>query len=199
MAASEGRRPHVLLAATGSVAAMKFAIVATGIAEFADVRTVATKSGLFFIDRSALPANVPLLTDEEEWSSWRRLGDTVLHIELRQWADLLVIAPLSANTMAKIANGMCDNLLTCVVRAWDYTKPVLVAPSMNTMMWDNPFSAKHLSVLDELGVRVVPPISKKLACGEVGNGAMAEPGIIVEAVRSAAKALPSCKAHFLRH
>ena len=64
--------------------------------------------------------------DEDDWRSWRAVGDEVLHIELRRWADAVVIAPLSANTLAKAANGLCDNLLTCVVRAWDWQKPLLV-------------------------------------------------------------------------
>lgn len=64
--------------------------------------------------------------DEEEWHSWQKKGDPVLHIELRKWADILIIAPLSANTLAKIAQGLCDNCLTSVVRAWDFSKPLLV-------------------------------------------------------------------------
>lgn len=64
--------------------------------------------------------------DEEEWHEWEKKGDPVLHIELRKWADLLVVAPLSANTLAKLAQGLCDNCLTSVVRAWDWSKPLLV-------------------------------------------------------------------------
>ena len=64
--------------------------------------------------------------DEEEWHEWQKKGDPVLHIELRKWADLLVVAPLSANTLAKLAQGLCDNCLTSVVRAWDWSKPLLV-------------------------------------------------------------------------
>jgi len=70
---------------------------------------------------NAVPAG-----DEDDWRSWKTVGDNVLHIELRRWADAMLIAPLSANTLAKVANGMCDNLLTCVVRAWDWQKPLLV-------------------------------------------------------------------------
>lgn len=67
--------------------------------------------------------------DEEEWHEWQKKGDPVLHIELRKWADLLIVAPLSANTLAKLAQGLCDNCLTSVVRAWDWNKPLLVRVS----------------------------------------------------------------------
>lgn len=204
------RRPRVLLAASGSVAAIKFEGLCRSVAEWADVHAVATGSALNFIDEASFPDGVPLYTDDDEWSRWRRVGDEVLHIELRRWADALVIAPLSANTLAKVrthadadavaacqcstappplttlpaavprqvAGGLCDNLLTCVVRAWDYSKPVYVAPAMNTFMWDNPFTARHLAVLRDLGMSVVPPVTKRLACGDYGNGAMAEPSEI---------------------
>lgn len=169
------RRPRVLVAASGSVAAIKFETLCRGLAEWADVRAVATASSLHFIDRPSFPSGVALLTDADEWSTWGKIGDEVLHIELRKWADAMVIAPLSANTLAKIAGGLCDNLLTCVVRAWDYGKPIYVAPAMNTFMWDSPFTRRHLDFVAELGVSVIPPVTKRLACGDYGDGAMAEP------------------------
>ena len=95
-------RPRILLAASGSVAALKFATLAQGLSEWAEVRAICTKSALHFIDRTAMPASVKVYTDEDEWSSWTKVGDSVLHIELRKWADLLVIAPLSANSLAKV-------------------------------------------------------------------------------------------------
>jgi phosphopantothenoylcysteine decarboxylase len=66
------------------------------------VRAVATSSSLHFIDRASFPSGVALLTDADEWSTWGKIGDEVLHIELRKWADAMVIAPLSANTLAKV-------------------------------------------------------------------------------------------------
>lgn len=96
------RKPHALLAATGSVAAIKFVNLCHCFSEWAEERAVATKSSLRFIDRSSLPKDVILYTDEDEWSNWNKIGDSVLHIELRQWADILVIAPLSANTLGKV-------------------------------------------------------------------------------------------------
>ena len=83
----------------------------------------------------------------------------------------------------QMANGLCDNLLTCVVRAWDFKKPLLFAPAMNTFMWDSPFTSQHVAVLEGLGAKMIPPISKKLACGDVGSGAMAEVGTIGSAAR----------------
>lgn len=77
--------------------------------------------------------------DEEEWHQWQQKGDPVLHIDLRKWADLLVIAPLSANTLAKVAQGLCDNCLTSVVRAWDFSKPLVVSasshPAVMSSLW----------------------------------------------------------------
>ncbi|KAK8955775.1 putative phosphopantothenoylcysteine decarboxylase [Platanthera guangdongensis] len=181
----ESAKPKILLAASGSVAAIKFETLCRCFTEWAEVKAVVTKSSLHFIDKSSLPKDVVLYTDEEEWSTWKKLNDGVLHIELRKWADAMIIAPLSANTLAKvyfIAGGLCDNLLTCIVRAWDYGKPLYIAPAMNTLMWNNPFTKWHLDLISQLGVIMVPPVTKRLACGDYGNGAMAEPSVIYNAV-----------------
>jgi phosphopantothenoylcysteine decarboxylase len=85
----------------------------------------------------------PIYEDAMEWETWKGRSDPVLHIELRKWADCFLIAPLSANTLAKLANGLCDNLITLVCRCWNMKKndkgtlmtPILVCPAMNTMMW----------------------------------------------------------------
>jgi phosphopantothenoylcysteine decarboxylase len=116
--------------------------------------------------------------DADEWAApWTR-GAPILHIELRRWADVLVIAPLSANTMAKLAHGLCDNLLTSVARAWDPSRGrIVVAPAMNSLMWTNPLTARHIRVLEEEcggWFDVVQPATKMLACGDHGIGAMAE-------------------------
>jgi len=82
--------------------------------------------------------------------------------------------------------GLCDNLLTSVVRAWDWdAKPLLLAPAMNTAMWTSPLTGRHLSLLKSLGAGVVPPVAKALACGDVGMGAMAEPEEVAVAVKGA--------------
>lgn len=112
-----------------------------------------------------------------------------MHIDLRDWADLLLIAPLSAHTLAKLANGLCDDTLSCVVRAWDFGhgvrpgKPLLLAPAMNTAMWQHPLTQPQLETIqgfwkktnndDDNGVNVIAPQVKILACGELGIGALA--------------------------
>ncbi|MBY0231710.1 MAG: phosphopantothenoylcysteine decarboxylase [Gemmataceae bacterium] len=167
--------PNILLGATGSVAAIKVPALFDALrAQGHAVRIVATKAATYFFDPEPLRAH--LVLDEDEWPGerWER-GDPVLHIELRRWADVLLIAPLDANTLAKLALGLCDNCLACVWRAWDRAKPVLLAPAMNTLMWEHPATARHLAQVaeDAPGVRIIPPESRLLACGDEGTGAMA--------------------------
>ena len=119
----------------------------------------------------------------------------LLHIELRKWAEYFLIAPLSANTLSLIATGQCPNLLTCVIRAWNFdeikTKPILIAPAMNTMMYENYFTRLHMKTCTELGFTIINPIEKLLACGDLGNGAMAEVITIVEIVQEVLNRLNS--------
>ncbi|HVK17698.1 MAG TPA: flavoprotein [Fimbriiglobus sp.] len=197
---------NILLGATGSVAAVRVpALVAELTAAGHAVRVVATDAATYFFDPA--PLRDILTLDADEWPGERfARNDPVRHIELRNWADVFVIAPLDANTLAKLAAGLCDNCLTCVWRAWDPGKPVVLAPAMNTLMWEHPFTRKHLRAVaadfgatdvpgdldgEELvnrineratGLRIVGPISKRLACGDVGVGAMAEVPEVVEAV-----------------
>jgi hypothetical protein len=139
----------------------------------------------------AAHAALGLLSDAAEWSSYARVGaDAVAHIELRAWADVLLVAPASAHTLAKLAGGLADNLLTSAARAWPFAhgrvaKPLLVAPAMNDAMWAHPATAEHLGRLRAWGVRVVDPVEKRLACGDVGVGALADVRDIVRAVRDA--------------
>lgn len=180
------RPPRVLLGATGSVATIKLGeLAALFLARGCEVRVACTASARRFLPALQRPlpaACLPVLGDEDEWRAWARVGDPVLHIELRRWADVLVVAPLSANSLARCAHGLCDDLLSCVVRAWDYgAKPLVVAPAMNTLMWQHPLTSQQLGVLRGWGALVVPPVEKALACGDVGGGAMAAPADVVEA------------------
>lgn len=187
---------RILLGATGSVAAIKVPELYAALRQQGhEVRIVATRAAVYFFDVAPLRAHVSL--DEDEWPGQRyKRGDDVLHIELRRWAEVFLVAPLDANTLAKFATGLCDNCLTCVWRAWDSSRPVLLAPAMNTLMWQHPLTARHLRQLaadagaappegmplEELPawinarcarLRLIPPESRKLACGDIGVGAMA--------------------------
>ena len=120
--------------------------------------------------------------DASEWEDYRYHGK-VQHIDLVKWADAFVIAPCSANTLAKIANGICDNLLTCVCRAWDFNKQLIIAPSMNTLMWEHPATKDHIAKITEWGIDVIPPIEKTLFCGDTGIGALANIDDIIKSIR----------------
>lgn len=202
---------RILLGATGSVAAVRIPALCSALLEQGhEVRVAATEPALYFFDRVDLPRSVVLCREDDEWPAPRYArGDDVLHIELRRWADMLVVAPLDANSLAKFALGLSDNLLTCLYRAWDFEKPVVLAPAMNTLMWGKPATSRHLAQiwLDQTGaaappldwsletaahhfaarapsVILIPPQSKRLACGDVGVGAMAEAPAIAEVVRA---------------
>lgn len=111
--------------------------------------------------------------DSDEWYGYKYL-ESVLHIDLVKRCDKFIIAPCSANTLAKIANGLCDNLLTCCARAWDFSKPFVIAPAMNTRMWEHPITQKHIDTVKSWGIIVKEPVSKTLYCGDTGIGAMAD-------------------------
>src|SRR5579884_3652683 len=192
---------NILLGVTGSVAAVKTPLLYETLQHSGyAVKVVATQASLYFFDPAAIP-RPSLVLDEDEWPGrsvgrrWQR-EDEVLHIQLRRWADMLVIAPLDANTLAKLANGLADNCLTCVWRAWEPGRPVVLAPAMNTLMWQHPATARHLRQLaadagagetaaepdlDGLmrrinetcpRLRVVPPQTKVLADGDYGVGGL---------------------------
>ena len=168
---------NVLLGATGSVAAVRVpALFDSLLAAGHAVKVVATDAATYFFDPAQIrssPARQPtappgqrdpnlVILDSDEWpgrdagSRYAR-DDAVLHIELRKWADVFAIAPLDANTLAKLAVGLCDNCLTCVWRAWDLAKPVVLAPAMNTLMWQHPFTRRHLkSIAADAGAAHLP-------------------------------------------
>jgi len=206
---------NIILGLTGSVACIKAEDLYKGLSELGEVKIVATESALKFINKftasyNNLPTTKKLTTtftikcnkytDKTEWN-WNNIGDPVQHIELAKWLDVLVIAPLTANTLAKLANGICDNLLTCIYRALPEDKKVILCPAMNTQMWNNKITQRQLydlinnrTFFTELNtdltpnvhnmLKVINPISKKLACGDTGIGAMAEVETIVDTVKN---------------
>lgn len=237
---------HLLLLITGSVAAVKTGLLLDQLStERCNIRIAATKAAFHFL-RRAQPSKtgIPfqsIITDEQEWSEWQAMNDSVVHIELRRWADLVVLVPLNANTLAKMATGICDNLVSSVMRAWEVReKPVILCPAMNTAMWTHPVTAvqlgqleawykeptpqpanaaatltddkepaketaspvagfidepgspasdeasaaAHTLALKEAMFQVVGPVSKRLACGDIGVGGMASVEEIAAHIRA---------------
>lgn len=177
----------VLLGVTGSVAASLSPKLITAISLNHSLQVIATKASLYFWQPQLV--SVPVWQDEDEWQDTHYVkGSVIPHIELREWADVLIIAPLTANTLAKLANGVCDNLLTCVSRAWLRTRPIIIAPAMNSQMWTHPLTEQQLKQLQNwYQLTVISPLVKKLACGESGPGAMADIADIVRILQSLAE------------
>ncbi|KAG6860292.1 hypothetical protein C0995_013028 [Termitomyces sp. Mi166 len=187
--AEHNREPgfvHVLLITTGSVASIKAPLIVKTLLAYQNVKieVVATKPSLAFYSKSdIINAGARVWADEDEWTEDFKIGDPILHIELRRWADIVIVAPCSANTLSKIAHGTCDNLATSLMRALSPTTPTYIFPAMNTLMYEHPLTAEHLRIVrDVVRYHVVGPIGKTLACGDIGIGAMTEWRDIVKIV-----------------
>lgn len=167
----------IVLGITGSIAAYKsILLVRLLVKEGAEVKVILTPSAKDFVPPlvlSTLSKNNVLidLFDENSWAN---------HVELGRWADLMLIAPLSCNTLAKMANGMCDNLLLAVYLS--ATCPVMIAPAMDEDMWKHPATKRNISILQSYGNHLIPVEAGELASGLVGEGRMAEPESIMQTV-----------------
>lgn len=139
-----------------------------------------TPSALEFVGRLTFQA----LTGEDVYISWKDGKTGLEHITLARWADVFLIAPASANTIAKLRFGITDNFLTSLALA--YNKPIVIAPAMNTKMHENPATQENLKVLKERGHIIVNPSEGILACGEEGTGKLADLEDIILAVKYAA-------------
>ncbi|KAH3664065.1 hypothetical protein OGAPHI_004779 [Ogataea philodendri] len=179
---------HILLGATGSVATVKIPMIIDKLFKLygvdnVSIQLVVTQAAEHFLHGLKISTEVKIWRENEEWSTpMTKPGDPILHVELRKWADIFLIAPLSANTLAKVANGIADNLLTSIIRVWNPSIPVLVAPAMNTLMYTHPVTKKHLAVIKEdfKYMEVLRPIEKVLVCGDIGMGGMREWSEIVD-------------------
>ena len=163
---------HILLGITGGIAAYKIPELIRRLKdEGAQVRVILTKGGEAFVT----PMTLQAVSGEEVHSE---LLDTQAeagmgHIQLAKWADIVMIAPASANTLAKLAHGFADDLLSTVCLAT--AAPLLLAPAMNQQMWQHPAVKANMQRLSEQGVKAIGPESGSQACGDVGAGRMSEP------------------------
>lgn len=173
----QGKR--ILLIIAGGIAAYKSLELIRRLGERGvSVRAILTRAGAQFVT----PLSVSSLTRERVFTDLFSLTDEaeIGHIELSRSADLIVVAPATADIMAKMATGLADDLATTALLATD--KPVLIAPAMNVRMWTHPATQRNLSTLLQSNVTVVGPNDGDMACGEYGAGRMAEPEEIVAAI-----------------
>lgn len=174
---------HILLGICGGIAAYKLCEVASTLAQAgADVQVVMTGSATAFVQ----PLTFSTLSRQRAWTDadfWSAQHARPLHIELGEWAELLLLAPLSANTLGKLRYGLADNLLTNTVLA--STAPVLLAPAMNTDMWEQSAVQENWqTLLQRRRFQGIEPDSGRLACDRRGAGRLAEPPLLLAALES---------------
>ena len=172
----------VLIGITGGIAAYKICTLIRMFVRAGDeVRVVMTGNALEFVGAKTLET----LSGNEVYTNQFAPKSSTQHISLADWADLFIVAPLSANTLGKFANGMCDNLLTSLFCAsLGKEMPIILAPAMNEGMWNNKFVQKNLSALREAGCKIIEPEDGFLACGTTGTGRLAS----IEKIYEIAKA-----------
>lgn len=171
---------HILIGIGGGIAVYRVAELARLlIKQGALVRCVMTPAACGFVT----PMTFEALTGETvhtelfDLTSEREMG----HIQLARWADALLVAPATADLMAKFSHGICDNLLTTLFQVCEI--PVLIAPAMNASMWESAATQRNIAALKEQGIYFVGPEAGQLACGETGTGRMSEPETLMDALR----------------
>ena len=189
MSPSADRPLRVLLLMSGSIAAFKVVQLVSRLVQApvgAEVEVVMTPAARGFIGEASLEG----LTGRRVRSETFAAGDHMEHIRLVRWADVVLAAPCTANTLNKLASGIGDDLVGTLFLAHDFTKPWLIAPAMNTRMYEHPTTRASLERLRGMGCTIVEPGSGALACGEVGAGRLAEPEALLAAVLQAAQRQP---------
>lgn len=178
----------VLLAVSGSIAAYKVADLTNQFTKAGlNDRILMTPAATQFITPLTLqvlsknPVTLDVMKEED--------AQTINHIDLAKEADVFLIAPASANTIAKLSYGMADNIVTTTALALPADTPKLIAPAMNTNMYNNPMTKRNIEQLIQAGYQKIEPRSTRLACGDVGKGALADLKTIIESV------LKVCKNH----
>ncbi len=182
---------NILLGVSGGIAAYKAVDLASKLtAAGAGVNTVMTENACRFVG----PKSFEAVTNSAVFTSlWSKSEEhRIKHVSLLNWADIVVVAPATANIIGKIANGICDDLLSatfCV--CWQ--KPILLAPAMNGNMWNNPVVQRNLKTLKEMGFNSIGPTKGRLADGTIAEGRMSEPQDILAAIEKIASEIKGSK------
>lgn len=174
----------ILLGVTGSISAYKAADLANNLTKRGhEMEVILTDGGSRFITALTLQT----LTKNRVYQDAFCEDDpkSVMHIDLAQKSDLILIAPASANIIGKIASGIADDLLSATVMAAAGRTPVHIAPAMNTFMYENPIVQDNIARLQSLGYHFIEPKEDHLACGDTGKGALADLDVIIETIEIA--------------
>ncbi|MCB6992669.1 bifunctional phosphopantothenoylcysteine decarboxylase/phosphopantothenate--cysteine ligase CoaBC [bacterium 210820-DFI.6.37] len=177
---------NILLGVTGSIAAYKAAEITSRLTKLGhNVDVLLTESGSRFIT----PLTLQTLSKNKVYMDMFEeiTPSEVKHISLAKKADLVLIAPATANIIGKIAHGIADDFLSTVVMAAAGLAPVYIAPAMNTNMYENPIVQENIQSLTDRGYRFIEPKASLLACGDLGKGALADVDEIVDVVTKALK------------
>jgi phosphopantothenoylcysteine decarboxylase/phosphopantothenate--cysteine ligase len=175
---------NVVLGVSGGIAAYKAVDLASKLtAGGANVNTVMTENACRLVG----PRSIEAVTNSAVFTSlWdQHEGHKIGHIALVEWADIVVVAPATADIIAKIANGICDDLLSTVLCVC-WSKPTLLAAAMNDNMWQNPAVQRNVARVKEMGFQLIGPEKGRLASGKEAIGRMSEPADILEAIKNIA-------------
>jgi phosphopantothenoylcysteine synthetase/decarboxylase len=170
----------VLLCVSGGIAAYKAVDLASKlVSEGASVKTAMTEAAQRLVGAKSFEAVTNSAVFTSLWDSVERLR--IEHISLVEWADVVVVAPATANIIGKMANGICDDLVSTILCVC-WSKRVLLAPAMNVDMWNSPAVQRNVKVVREMGFEIVGPMKGRLACGTVAEGRMSEPAEILQVI-----------------
>lgn len=169
---------NILILVTASISAYKMIDVANSLKKDNNVKVVLTENAKNFVTKGVFKGlSIECYDDKDEWEH-----TGVLHIELSKWADKVVLAPATANTIAKYLNGVTDNLVLSILRAIPNDKMIYVAPAMNTNMYNN-IEQQIGQLRKQSNIVFIEPQIKTLACGDTGIGALASVKTILETIK----------------
>ncbi|MDA3809117.1 MAG: flavoprotein [Spirochaetaceae bacterium] len=173
---------NILICLSGSISAYKAASLASALKKKGhNIKTVATESALKFIG----PAAIEGITGEPVLTDMFNPGYEIPHINLSEWADLIIVYPASAATIARLRMGLAEDLLTAIFLSNNFRKPYWISPAMNINMLEHPAVVENLSVLKKWGAKIIDPDEGVLACGTVGKGRAPEPELMAKMIEEA--------------
>lgn len=176
---SKLNKKNILIILTGSIACYKACAIISKLKQLGcNLKVVLSPSSLHFIGQATIEG----LTGEPPLTDMYSSGHTMDHIHLARWADLILVAPATANYINKIAHGLGEDLLTTLFLAHDFKKPFLIAPAMNTKMYLHPTTQTSIHKLKAMKIEILETASGVLACGEMGSGKLLEPDLIISEV-----------------